>query len=156
MHCRFAIRTYPSLVLAMSTEPWTEAWDRLNFAFQNLTEALLVRWPHLSWACDHHDNEAFPFFAVASYSIRGPQEDDAVISVDFHGTGTTLRYSSDVADEEGVNIVLEGPSGRVERPGSDGWDERHFWRVVDELCIFVTSSRPLVEQALSRFDPGPS
>jgi hypothetical protein len=124
---------------------WEHAWTILNEHFQRLAESLSVDHPTMSWSCGHSDNEAFPFRAYASFSGRGPAEADVVISVDFLWKNGELRYSSDVALEDG-QVLADGPTDAMRVTGDLESVQDQIETAIRAAAAFVDASQGLLRR----------
>ena len=92
------------------TTPWEATWASINVGFTSLAVELRATNPALWWSCGHAENEAFPFWAYASFSrSRDSGEEDVVVSLSFKDVDGRLSFTSDVALGDG-QIVVDGPS----------------------------------------------
>jgi hypothetical protein len=92
---------------------WEAAWDSINDGFANVAAELRERNPDLRWSCGHAENEAFPFWAYASFNRSGlAGEEEVVLSLSFKQTDGQLHFASDIASGDG-RILADGPSGSV-------------------------------------------
>lgn len=89
---------------------WEHFWYVVNAEFMQLAEEVLHTHPSLWWTCGHAENEAFPFWAYASFGGSGvPGEEDVVVSITFKNDMERLVFSCDVALADG-QIVTDGPT----------------------------------------------
>lgn len=101
---------------------WEATWDSINAEFSNVAAQLHVTNPALWWSCGHAENEAFPFWAYASFGRSGvPGEEDVVVSLSFKDVDGRLAFTSDVALGDG-QIVAGGPA--AEEPANS---DRTAW-----------------------------
>jgi hypothetical protein len=128
---------------------WEHAWDMLNEHFQHVAESLLIDHPTMSWSCGHSDNEAFPFRAYASFSGRGPQESDAVISVDFLRQGDEIQYVADITREDG-QVLVEGPTGIIKITGNIGTLREQILTAIRDSAQFVDNAEDLLRREIWR------
>lgn len=122
---------------------WEDAWEILNEHFRRVAESLSAEHPTMSWSCGHSDNEAFPFRAYASFSGRGPAEADVVISVDILKKEGELRYSTDIALEDG-QVLADGPTGTIRVTGDLASRRRQIETAIREAAAFVDASEGLL------------
>lgn len=130
------------------TDVWESGWEVINEAFRDIAEELRHRNPKLWWTCGHSENEAFPFWAYASFSRSGVAgEEDVVVSVSFKRDGGALEFTSDVARGDG-EILVDGPRDRIELATDTGairaWIESCF----DQASVFVNDQRPVLQSEL--------
>jgi hypothetical protein len=126
---------------------WEDAWEILNEHFRRVAAALSVSYPTMSWSCGHSDNEAFPFRAYASFSGGGPAETDVVISIDFLKEEGELRYSTDIALEDG-QILAEGPTGTIKITGGPASLRSKIREVIRAAAAFVDASEGLLSKQI--------
>ncbi|SRR6266568_1975526 len=131
---------------------WEDAWEILNEHFQRVAEILLAEYPTMTWSCGHSDNEAFPFRAYASFSGRGPGETDAVISVDFLKKEGDLRYSSDIALEDG-QVLADGPTGTITITDDLASLRAQVETAIREAAAFVDASVSLLSKQIHPSPP---
>ena len=123
---------------------WEEVWQALNECFTRIADLLRAERPTLEWTSGHSDNEAFAFRAFASFSTRGPGEEDVVVSVDFERREGELYYSSDVAMEDG-QVLADGPSGTLILATEEAV-RKEVKSAVNAIEKFVLSSAPLIKE----------
>ncbi len=93
-------------------------WDSINAEFSHLANELLATRPDIWWSCEHGENQAFPFWAYASFGrSRLQPEEEVVVSLSFKYEGRQLAFTSDIALADG-KIVADGP-GAVEPIGAN-------------------------------------
>lgn len=92
---------------------WEPAWDAINDGFARVAADLQERNSALWWNCGHADNEAFPFWAYASFNRDGMAgEEDLVVSLSFKRADGQLAFTSDIARGDG-EILADGPSSSI-------------------------------------------
>jgi hypothetical protein len=126
---------------------WEDAWEVLNEHFRRLAESLLADHPLMTWSCGHSDNEAFPFRAYASFTSRGPAETDVVISVDVLKRPGELRYSADIALEDG-QVLADGPTGTIKITGDIASLRDQIETMIREEVAFIDSSEALLSKQI--------
>jgi hypothetical protein len=126
---------------------WDDAWEILSDRFRRIASSLMKAHPTMTWSCGHSDNESFPFRAYASFSGRGRQETDVVISVDVLRRDDGLQFSSDLALEDG-QILADGPSGVLQLTADTARLRMRIEETISQIADFILSSEAVIDREI--------
>jgi hypothetical protein len=98
--------------MIVTTALWESVWERLHEKFQDLADRVHVAYPDQKWGAGHFASDFFPLSVFGSFLREHTEDEDVVISVQFHISGPNLEMHADVAYDRGL-ILADGPEAVV-------------------------------------------